>query len=96
MKKGEHEGRPAPGDRGLYDFAVIRDQYGKTVTVRSSSSFDSSGRMRSAVWLFTQDDEGKSGTMHMGEYHTYSPLLGVREAKMLRDALDRFIEEAGK
>jgi hypothetical protein len=34
--------------------------------------------------------------MHMGEYHTYSPLLGVREAKMLRDALDRFIEEAGK
>ena len=91
MKKGEHKGRPAPGDRGLYDFAVIRECYGGTLTVRQSSGV---GEPR--VWLFTSNAEGEDGVFHLGAWQAHHPLLGVREATILRDALDRFIGEAAK
>mgnify|MGYP000550110497 FL=1 len=87
MKKGEHKGRPAPGDRGLFDFAEIVDTYGQTVTVRSSSAAD-----RPCVWIFVKDRCGGSlVTNAAGHVQHISPHLGVREAKLLRDALERFI-----
>lgn len=87
MKKGEHKGRPAPGDRGLYDFAHIVDTYGNLMTVRSSSGI---GAPR--AWIFTKHANGEDTIQHCGKWVSASPLLGLREAKLLRDALDRFIE----
>ncbi len=90
MKKGEHKGRPAPGDRGLYDFGQIVDTYGNTITVRKSSA-----ACQDCVWIFAKNRCG--GDVMMGANGcavSVSPHLGVREAKLLRDALDRFIEEA--
>ncbi len=86
MKKGEHNGRKAPGDRGLYDYAAIRDLSGSKVTVRLSSGVTPS------VWLFCKDHEGKEiVNMAGGGMQAVSPLLDLRAAKRLRDALNRFI-----
>lgn len=35
---GDHDGKPAPGDRGLYDFAQITDTYGSEIRVRTSTA----------------------------------------------------------
>lgn len=90
MKKGEHNGRSARGDRLLHDYAAIVDTYGNTVTVRSSSSI-----VRS-VWLFTTDPDGAEWVMHMGEVSVRSPHLNVAAAKRLRDALSRFVADSEK
>lgn len=87
MKRGEHKGRPAPGDRGMYDYAKIVDTYGRDVVVRQSSSADAP-----RVWIFCTKDD-KDCVFHLGEWQSCSPHLGVREAKMLRDALDQFIND---
>ena len=92
MKKGEHKGRKAPGDRGLYDYARIVDTYGNTITVRTSSA-----ACERAIWIFTKDMEGRSHTTGAVGYPdgiaTVEPHLNVAAAKKLRDALNRFIRD---
>lgn len=78
MKKGEHKGKPAPGDRGLYDFARILDTYGSEVTLRLSSTAG-----KACVWVFCENKQ----------HANMAPHLDVRAARLLRDGLDRFIAE---
>lgn len=85
MRQGEHRGRGAGGDRGLYDFARIIDDYGTSIVVRTSSA-----AYKPCVWLFVNT----SNAEHVSRSEFPSPHLGVREAKLLRDALDRFIQES--
>lgn len=87
MHAGEHRGRLAPGDRGLWDFGRIVDSRGTAIVVRRSSSAE-----QSAVWLFVTDSKGQSVVEHCGQWVSVSPHLGLREAKLLRDALNRFID----
>lgn len=87
MKKGEHAGKMAGGDRGLYDYAKIIDDRGTSVVVRRSSA-----ACRPYVWLFVTNAEGKDGVFHLGEWQGASMHMSVREAKLLRDALERFID----
>jgi hypothetical protein len=82
----QHKGRKVPGGRGLYDFARIVDTYGSEITVRSSSS-------PGHVWIFTKRD-GKEYADHppsQGGISVISPHLNLKQAKLLRDALDRFL-----
>lgn len=79
MKKGEHKGKRAGGDRGLYDFAAIRDTKGATVTVRTSSA-----ACESCVWVFCTGLDGEDA----------SPHLNAKQARRLADALTRFADAA--
>jgi hypothetical protein len=89
VKKGEHIGREDTSGRGLYDYAKIVDGYGTEITVRQSSA-----AWPPHVWVFSQRN-GEDGKFHLGRWVGHQPHLGVREAKLLRDALDRFIERSG-
>lgn len=87
----DHDGKPVPGDRGLYDFAQITDTYGSEIRVRSSSA-----ACEPCVWIFTQRD-GKEWIEHTpspGGVAVISPHLNVEQAARLRDALQRFIDRA--
>lgn len=85
MKKGEHKGRTTP--RGFADYGLIVDGRGNTITVRQSSSAEGH-----YVWLFVKNVAGANGVFHLGEWQSASPHMGVREARMLIEALERFIK----
>ena len=88
MKKGDHKGRPAPGDRGLYDYCEFKDTYENTVTVRSSSSAD--GRR---CWVFCKNKKGMDGTPSNhaeGGFVSASPHLSEEQAVRLATALMDF------
>lgn len=87
----DHNGNPVPGGRGLYDYAQITDTYGSEICVRTSSA-----ACEPCVWVFTSRD-GKEYVEHppsQGGISVFSPHLNVEQATRLRDALDRFIQEA--
>jgi len=85
----DHDGQPTGGDRGLHDFALITDTYGRRIRVRTSSSAEGP-----RVWIFTNDQEGYDGIFHLGEWHSFSPHLNVEQAERLIDALQRFVKRA--
>lgn len=88
MKKGEHKGR-RDGPRGLYAYGQIIDSDGNKIRVQQSSAVGDS-----YCWIMVEDRQGRDAYMHLGQMTAPSPHLNVRDAKMLRDALDRFIKEA--
>ena len=82
----EHQGRLT--ERGVIDYVEFIDTYGCTVTLRQSSAAE-----YHRCWIFVHGPDGKDGKVHLGEWQAYSPHLGLREAILLRDALNRFIED---
>lgn len=86
LRPEEHSGRPAPGNRGLFDYAEITDVYGSRITVRNASVAGVP-----SIWLLTKNMEGQELTEHMGKMQAVSPLLDARAATLLRDAIDRFL-----
>lgn len=89
MKKGEHNGRMAPGDRGLYEYGAIVDTRDQTIVVRTSSSAE-----ERACWVFTKDAYGKDAVLHLGKPQARSPHLNPSQARRLAAALLRLADEA--
>lgn len=76
--------------RGFQDYCELVDRYGSTVTVRQSSLAS-----EPCVWIFSKKD-GQDGVFHLGKWQAYSPHLTVEQAKRVRDALQRFIDDNTK
>jgi len=68
-------------NRGFKNYADIHHDYGGRVTVRESSSAE-----KKAVWIFIDNTESP----HLQETKT-SAHLTVPQARKIRDALDKFI-----
>lgn len=97
MKKGEHKGRVT--GRGFRDYACIVDNRGTQITVRESSSADGH-----CVWIFCKNADGSDAQIgfpwrpwkpgETGEHLvTAGPHMGRREAKLLIEALQRFLDD---
>jgi len=79
------------GDRGLRDYGAsdVKDAYGQTVTVRTSS-------VHGHAWIFCKDKDGNDHVHHPptpGGISVRSPHLNPRQAVSLVNRLLAFIAE---
>lgn len=91
-KKKKTEDHPPLPDAGSGQYTRFEDTYGKTVTVRYSSSGE-----HEAVWIFTDDGRTRQdieALLKMDQYSPPAPHLNRQQAIWVRDALTKFINEA--
>jgi hypothetical protein len=80
---------------GLYDYCEVVDTYGNRIRLRTSSLASEHGP---CAWIFCEDTDGRGH--HTGVVGCpdgvlpVRPHLDLRAAELLRDALQRFIDDA--
>ena len=74
-------------NRGFPIYTEFKDSYQQEVRVQQSSSME-----RAHAWIFCKKD-GQDGVFHLGRWQSYSPHLTVAQAKRVRMALKKFIQQ---